>query len=196
MIIGISGCARSGKDTVANILYNIIISNDNSCRLIAYADYLKEILGKCFNLTDDELYGSNKELPLCDLPIRTKSGNVLPQYWTTRRLLQYIGTDVFRRIDPNVWVNVVKNEINSTNYDYYIITDVRFPNELNWILMSGGIHLHVIRSNKDFSDRRTHISENSLSDYCISKAYLIDNNSTLSVLRNKLLNFYTKIGEY
>src|SRR5574344_993854 len=50
-----------------------------------------------------------------------------------RSLLQYWGTDVVRKKDPNFWVmasidlaNVIKDE-----FDYMIVDDCRFPNEID-----------------------------------------------------------------
>lgn len=46
-----------------------------------------------------------------------------------RRIYQLIGTEFFRSIDDNFWINEVIKFIDSTNYERYIIDDLRFPNE-------------------------------------------------------------------
>ncbi len=195
MLLVISGKARSGKDTTSNILYGYLTDLGRNCVTIAYADFLKEILGKCFNLSSEHLYGSLKEEPIDYLPIRTRSGKITNHNWTTRKLLQFLGTDVMRTIDPDCWINVVKNFVkNNHDYDDIIITDGRFINEIDWVLQEGGIHIHVIRDNKDFSSGNDHASETSLDDYIVNNesCYIIENNKTLHHLYVSLQNIIEK----
>lgn len=51
-----------------------------------------------------------------------------------RELLQKLGTDLGRTNNPNVWVNCVKEIIKAlqTEYDFVLIPDARFPNEMDW----------------------------------------------------------------
>ena len=51
-----------------------------------------------------------------------------------RELLQKLGTDLGRTNNPNVWVNCVKEIVKAlqTEYDFVLIPDVRFPNEMDW----------------------------------------------------------------
>ena len=56
MLVVISGKGRSGKDTSAIILKQLFLDMGETCVGIAYADFLKEILGKCFNLNYNHLY--------------------------------------------------------------------------------------------------------------------------------------------
>lgn len=84
---------------------------------------------------------------------------------TIRDLLQQIGTDAMRDIiHPNVWINALMNQYKHvpTNsfsnrqpddlddmpyrFPNWLITDVRFPNELKAILYHNGIVIRVNRS--------------------------------------------------
>lgn len=188
MIIVLSGKARSGKDTVADILEDLFIENFEDVVSIAYADYLKEIVGKAFGLNDRHLYGDLKEEPIKNLPIRSRSGLKTQHHWTPRKLFQYIGTDIFRRIDPDCWLNVVKNEVLSNRAKAsYIITDARFENEINWAMEAGGIHIHIERDNKDFCSDTKHASETSLPEFEEApNRYVVKNNGTLEDLEYKL----------
>jgi len=60
-------------------------------------------------------------------------------------LLQALGTDVFRKIDPDIWVRVLKYQIEEEAPKCALITDCRFPNEANYIHNSGGILVRVVR---------------------------------------------------
>lgn len=188
MIYVFSGKARSGKDTAVKLLKDIIIKNNYSVLTIAYADFLKEILGKCFNLTKEQLYGVGKEKPIEGLYRDTGALLESKECWTPRQLLQYLGTDIMRKIDPECWINVVKNFVTTySNYDFILISDGRFPNEIDWVTSRGGIHLHIERSNRDFCSNTEHISETALNDVsCKDNTFVIENNATLEELKNKL----------
>ena len=81
----------------------------------------------------NQLYGSKKEEPIKGLLRKTGSYLESTTSWTPRELLQYIGTDVMRSIDPDCWINVVKNYVETySNYDFILISDGRFENEINW----------------------------------------------------------------
>lgn len=51
-----------------------------------------------------------------------------------RALLQYVGTDVIRAKRPNYWVKFIKDILSmfKNKWDYVLIPDCRFPNEINW----------------------------------------------------------------
>ena len=199
MLVVISGKGRSGKDTSAIILKQLFLDMGETCVGIAYADFLKEILGKCFNLNYNHLYGSLKEDSLDHLPIRTRSGKTTNHNWTTRKLLQFLGTDVMRTIDPDCWVNVVKNFVNtsSSKYDNIIITDARFFNEIDWVLQKGGTHIHIRRQNSDYVGGTEHSSETSLdTDSFSEKHYVIDNDKDLIYLEESLQEIINKEKNY
>ena len=78
---------------------------------------------------------------------------------TPRLLLQTIGTDIVRTVNPDIWVNKLMNDyisyadaISGTSeikklYPNWCITDVRFPNEAKAIKDKDGL---VIRVNRPF----------------------------------------------
>ena len=52
----------------------------------------------------------------------------------TRSLLQIYGTEIFRkRVNDNWWANQVRQRCENSNHDFTIITDARFPNEIEVI---------------------------------------------------------------
>ena len=88
-----------------------------------------------------------------------------------RTLLQYVGTDVVRKENENYWVDFVIGIIQlfGDNWDYVVIPDCRFPNEVERLKEAGldVHHLRVIR--KDFEsslteEQKNHPSETSLDD--------------------------------
>lgn len=108
--------------------------------------------------------------------------------FTPRELMQFIGTDLFRdKLLNNIWVNalfadykplvsyqgIIMNLSNNTiqESDYklesefpnWIITDMRFPNEVEAIKKRNGIVIRINRNNIDNSSTRE--SETALDNY-------------------------------
>ena len=73
---------------------------------------------------------------------------------TVRSLLQNIGTDLFRnQIHNDVWVTALFSDYNKGNahntidtFDKWLITDVRFPNEMDAIQKRDGIVVRIERN--------------------------------------------------
>jgi len=148
MIIGISGKKQAGKTTIANHIGNRI-SHD----LIGFFSYPKRIIRMCFNVHGDQDSQEVKD-------------SMLPCGKTVRQLQQYIGTDIFRAIDENCWINayeylVAEAEQSDWPPEHIITPDVRFPNEVKCIHRLGGIVIRLLRN----PCNETHESETALDDY-------------------------------
>lgn len=114
----------------------------------------------------------------------------------TRTLLQIYGTDIARkRFDDNFWIKKLAERINNDKTsDVIIITDVRFPNEINdlyeyipnWRIVPILIERRLNR-NEIINE---HMSETALDDFKFWE-YIVDNNSTLEDL--KLSSQYVSI---
>lgn len=124
---------------------------------------------------------------------------------TYRDLLQYVGTDLFRnQFHPNTWVNAtfadykkispeVKgnmsvHELFRPDYPQWIISDVRFPNELKAIKDRGGI---CIRVSRPPIEPDPHISESALDD-SDDFDYMIINSGTIDELVEKVKKILIK----
>lgn len=111
------------------------------------------------------------------------------QRLTPRLLLQLLGTECGRKIiHPNLWVNALMREYKpieefSTVYPNWIITDIRFPNELKAVKEKNGI---TIRVNRPDLPEFTHLSEISLNSAKFD--YTIDNNGSIEDLIEKIKN--------
>jgi hypothetical protein len=121
-------------------------------RLYSFADILKkEICIKLLGLTYNQCYGSDEDKnTMTDVldPTLLKPMNA-------RDVMQYVGTDLFRKMRPNVWVDATLNQIQEDKPKIAIITDCRFPNEVDSIKNKGG---KIIRLTRDLYNS-THISE-------------------------------------
>lgn len=108
IIIGFSGHARNGKDSAGIILKEKLESSGKRVLKINLADYLKFLVATYFD-------GSYERTP----ENRTK--------W------QHFGTEKVREEDPNFWVDTIIRMLSvfGDDFDYVIISDCRFPNEIN-----------------------------------------------------------------
>ena len=137
---------------------------------------------------------------------------VISRTMTPRLLLQIIGTECIRdKVHPNAWVNALfadyKYEIHRSEvptraagfidqhvYPNWIITDMRFPNELEAVKSRGGISIRVNRpwvdKNKEHQVITEHPSETALDDAEFD--YTIENNSTIEDLIHTVNLILTK----
>jgi len=179
-VIGITGRKSNGKDTVGNFL----VDNYGYKRL-AFADALKSACKEIFGFNDEQLYGNLKETD-------DEQWKVSP-----RLVLQYVGTDLFREqisnimphIEKNIWVNVVKVKIlkewkNNPNQKF-VITDVRFPNEIDLINELSGL---TIRVRRDSCNNTVDSHQSEILIERLPVLYEILNNSTLEELYEKVIN--------
>lgn len=64
-----------------------------------------------------------------------------------RPLLVTYGTHIRRKLDPECWINKIKDDVlKKLDQGYYVfITDVRYINEVQWIQSEGGLILNIQR---------------------------------------------------
>lgn len=132
-----------------------------------YADYLKYIAVKYFG-------GTYKKTP------------------EMRNLLQKLGTDIVRKREPNYWVDTVVNfvKVFGRDFDFIIIPDARFPNEiLRWKeenIDVASIHVQRINFENDLTpEQRSHTSENALNDFKFD--YYIKSESGVDCLKHEVI---------
>ena len=196
MLIGISGKAMAGKDTLGMYLKEILEAvTGEEYYLIAYADTLKEKLMADFDLSRDQMYTALKEVPDKRYPKAYKNScgsncqcghdteTDESSFWTPREIMQFIGTECYRSIDNNFWVNALFKRIQNNNLQNVIVTDCRFETEIDAIIKHGGQHIRIYRENTGSVYGLSHSSETEL-----DKEYFIDvkvtNNGTLDALKN------------
>lgn len=173
--IGLSGYARSGKDTVAGILI------EYGWTRFAFADKLK-LAVKLLNPTLEwnQFDGATTVQAALEEhgPERTKE--LFPEY---RRLLQVMGTEVGRDMfGENFWVEQALREV--AENDLAVFTDCRFPNEAQAIKERGGEVWRIQRPG--YGPVNGHASETSLDDWAFDR--VIANDGDLTALRPKVLS--------
>jgi hypothetical protein len=82
---------------------------------------------------------------------------------TGRHILQVMGTDIFRDIYGDVWVDACLKQIQDEAPELAIVTDCRFPNEVEGIQAAGGKVIRFLRA--PFADKDQHKSETALDNH-------------------------------
>lgn len=141
MIIGIAGFQGSGKDTIADYLQNIYGFKRDS-----FAATLKDAVSAVFGWDRELLEGRTTESRAWREQIDPWWANRLNMPNLTPRLvLQRWGTEVARRSwHDDTWIASLENKLNKAHNDI-VITDVRFPNEIQAVRNAGGIVIRVVR---------------------------------------------------
>jgi len=143
MLIGISGKAGSGKDTLGKYL-----CDEYLCLHYYFAKPLKEGAKIMFNLSEAQI--KNKEVP------------IEPWGISPRKIYQLLGTEIGRGIDPNIWIKNAEMFINRHPGRTVVITDVRFDNEATFIHNRGGTIINIVREKEAIYENK-HSSEGGLS---------------------------------
>lgn len=165
-IIGITGKAGHGKNTVADMICNRL----KRTQQLAFAGKVKEV----FTVLTGMEYQDTENF---------KNQFIVGWGMTVRRMLQKIGTEAMRNgLQEDVWVNALFYSLSDYATKTFVITDVRFPNEAEAIEMRKGFVIRVVRPGYD-SGTPEHESETALDD---QKFYTITNDGTLADLEEKV----------
>lgn len=151
ILIGIAGKARSGKDTIADVLAEAL-----SFDRYSFATPIKEMIKAGLGLEDKEdekaeqLYGCSY-----------------------RKLAQTLGTEWGRdQINNKIWINIAHYRLQGKRA---IVSDVRFESEADFIRQYG-ILIHVERYGVQRIEENDHVSEQGVG--ILHGEYKIMNSST------------------
>lgn len=165
-IICISGKAQHGKTTTANLMKSILEARDERVLITSNAGLVKYVCREFFG------WDGKKD----------DAG---------RALLQYVGTDIIRKKDPDYWVHFLLDMMTffEDEWDYVIIDDCRFPNEIDEWLFDGFDVCHV-RVNRDgFDSPLTDEAKAHKSEHALDNAlpdFVIDNSGSISELKESV----------
>jgi len=185
-IIGISGHAQVGKNKLAEFIIEEFEKNYN--RKFCEASFANELKYMCkfqFGLSDDQLWGDKKEWADTRFPREWKhlDGGTMT-HWTPREIMQELGA-FYRKIDYDFWVKSLKKFLQNESlkgHEDFIITDVRYVNEAEFIKNKKGILIRISRDVDNEIHGVSHESEIGLDDYKKFDVY-VNNNGSLNDLR-------------
>lgn len=209
MIIGITGYAGSGKDTFAQAIqyvtstypvpehmtefadiFRVSYKLGSQWQIRKFADGVRDVArilapGVRFDSWEEKLKNMPPEWSTNGVPM------------TVREFLQKVGTEAMRDgLHPDVWVNYLMSKYFPNGftleqpmvYPSWLITDVRFPNEVAGVRSKGGIIVRVDRSGVD--PVNSHVSESYIPQ--IEADCVVDNSFTFRELideANKVLAY-------
>ena len=189
MIIAFAGKKQSGKTTACEFIANVFSQTmQQSSAIYNFADPLKKMCIDIFGLTHKQCYGSDdnkNEYVNCLWPGSDKS-------MTAREVMQYVGTNIFRQMQHNVWADATIRKIQNENLPLALIADCRFPNEVESIKNAGGL---VIKLNRNLYNS-SHESEIALDQDLYDQSnfdFAIDNQDMDIGEKNKLIYDYLKV---
>lgn len=185
-LVGLTGAAGSGKDSLADYLVE-----NYDYHKYSFASPIKHALCAMFGWRYE--WWEDREF----------KETVNPDIgFSPRQLAQTLGTEWGRRtLTVDFWVRRAQlewkrlNEINDETYGrlpMMVIPDVRFDNEARWIYDAGGIVIHIVRP--DAEPVTPHVSEVGISPRYVDA--VIANDGTLSELKMSGRNALLTLGTY
>jgi hypothetical protein len=172
-VLGLSGWARSGKDTIADYLVDV-----EGYTKVSFAQPMKEAMYRLNpRITVNEVVNTALRVGVDVYDwdgLKSRSPDI-------RGLLQRFGTEVGREMfGENFWVDYALNSIEDGSK--VVFSDVRFPNEADAIRQLGGKVYRVERNGVEAAN--DHISEHALDNYKFDGT--IQNNGTIQGLQQNV----------
>lgn len=183
-VIGFCGYAQSGKDTAAGFL------TAHGYERLAFADALRDsvyLLNPIVRVSSIDNADCEYER-VQDLVDRVGWDVAKVSYPEIRQLLQRMGTEVGRALyGENFWVDRVLAQMDNLQHDHdahdFVITDVRFPNEVDAVRSTGGKIVRIYR--EGVGAVNTHVSDTGVDDLEIDAVVL--NQGDLDEFRQEVL---------
>jgi len=178
-LIGICGKAGSGKDTIGDYLVK-----KYKFKKIALADPIKRLVKDVFALDDYTVYDRVAR----EKPLKQWKG------WTVRKLLQYIGTELFRNnIDDSIWVKSLWYKIKGSK-DNYVVTDCRFLNEQQFLKRNAKKNFICIKVTRPNCKGQVGLKKHASEAYDLKGDFCIHNNGSFEDLYNKIDEIMKKVS--
>jgi archaellum biogenesis ATPase FlaH len=180
-VIGIVGNARAGKDTCALHMKDYLENTGYKVQIVSLAYPIKKAASAATGLTIEVL----------DI---LKNENRTYMGLNIRQLYQDIG-ETFRRQNHDYFIENLTNKIRNNVYDVdvFIVSDVRYPNEIDGFVKlreQNNISNYNIKIKRDttkdeLGTLKLHHSESSV-DQITEYDYLIDNASSMIRFKYKI----------
>ena len=152
-------------------------------QLYALANSLKEMAVNILGLKPEQVFGTDKQkntltsISWEDMPGEEAKKHA-PGKMTSREVLQYVGTDFFRKFYPNVWLDSCLRKIEEESPEIALISDVRFENEIRGIQKKNGFVVGLKRDPYKKGDK--HASEIEI-EKCFGLCNAVIDNAKLTI---------------
>lgn len=172
LLIGLTGRAGAGKDTVAGYLEDAY-----GCAPIALADPILDMLGALIQHVDvDGAWLIERDLKEQPRPV------LLASY---RQLARAIG-DALRAIDADFWVRIAAHHTGQllAMGNNVCLTDVRYPNEAQELAAMGGVLVCIERPAHELPSVQPHSSESHTDSLAVQHTLI--NNGSRATLEDQI----------
>ena len=146
-IISISGLIGSGKNTVANLICEL--SPNLNFQRLSFAARLKDTIATLFHYDRDLLEGGSV--------LSREWRETQDSYWynksngkikSPRWILQQFGVEIKKLFCEDFWASIVENEILNHLNQNFILTDTRFPDEIEMLKKYNTFFIEVKKGTK------------------------------------------------
>lgn len=172
MLIGLTGYAQSGKDTLAQILVN-----EYGFVRVAFADKIREFLYDMNPMIDTIAF---EPIFLKDRVDRD-GWEKAKQNPHIRRALQNAGVSARKNFGEDFWVQAAFSDVRHSQK--IVVTDVRFKNEADWIKKFENSHIWRVKRN-GVDAINNHVSESEMDGYPVDQIFT--NNGSIEDLKELL----------
>ena len=181
-------------------------------KMYNFADALKELCITMFDISHEQAYGSYKnsltKLKWENMPGGASSTQIeglslstedleklglqshKPGFMTAREVLQFVGTDIFRRMYEPVWVKILMNKIKMDSPLVAVIADCRFDNEAQAVKDEDGTIVRLTRR----PTRDSHASEEGFKEFTDFDLVLDNEKLDIKSANQQLLEFLVQRG--
>lgn len=181
-------------------------------KMYNFADALKELCITMFDISHEQAYGTYKnsltKLKWENMPGVASSTQIeglslstedleklglqshKPGFMTAREVLQFVGTDIFRRMYEPVWVKLLINKIKEDSPLVAVIADCRFDNEAQAVKDESGTIVRLTRR----PTRDNHASEDGFKDFTDFDLVLDNEKLDIRSANQQLLEFLVQKG--
>jgi len=167
VIIAFGHRRRVGKDVATRTLVSMLAERDIPAHRVSFADGLKEVCADIFGwagLQGPEFY---EEYP------REKEV-VLPSLGLSPRTIWIEAGNKLREVYEDVWLDLALNQPNDRKA-VIIISDLRYPNEVDKIRSAGGV---IVKVTRDVAPISNDLADAALADFDEWDMTLTNNGTT------------------
>jgi len=199
-VIGLLGFIGSGKGTAGEVLKDIGFTP------VSFAEGVKDVTSEMFGWPRHLLEGNTDESRSWREQPDEFWSKELGKSFTPRLALQLMGTEVGRYVfHKDFWIIKLKQKMMKNPELNYVVTDVRFQNEIHFIQQMNGICIEIQRgikphwydvagkaNNGDYKAEKFMIQNSGIHEsewrwIGGDIDYVIDNNDTMENLKKQLI---------
>lgn len=168
-------------------------------KVYSFAEELKKAAVYFFNISPELVFGNDEQkngftkIPrsvLKKFGLKRKIGAEEPEFLTGREFLQFLGTDVFREIYEDVWVDLLMRVIQNEKSEVALVSDVRFESEVLAIQKAGGKVVRLLRN----TEQSDHKSETALDNFT-GFDHTVDNVSlSIEEFQKEIVDYASQLG--